>query len=875
MKKAIYALLLAASTSIAYLTPGGGSGSGGAPSGPAGGDLTGTYPNPTLAVDRVDIAGDTMTGNFGTQQVRLPFGTSPGSILYGDDTDTGPYQVSDGEYFIASNGFPRVRVSQNLTEFLGPVTVNSNLDIAGSLTFGSITLPANSVDLSSSVVYNTLPVAKGGTGTTSFGPTGSIPFYDGTALDNDWANLNYDTGFGRLTVPQVFQNVTLNSVTSGVTFESLRMQPTLSGTFNYFTGIGMGATLNGVTVSNAVQTFDFSNVFNGDNHSPNGVLDFNIHHDFRNNEGYIGGFKSLAFSNNFNDHDYVTLIDSNNVVGVTSNIANYKVFDMHDQVLAGATVNNYVALNHTINNSGGIGSYTGINDQPNFIVSPSSYIGINIAAQGGVTVSDPIGLNLSTDNLYSSTAFNRPKAIQHNGKGVFAFTSNTTLPNSHPSVVDSINNMISVVRTEPGSPLSGTGSLGWNFGGFIDAQANVSLDPIGAGINAAGWVSLVGISSGVTVAQAGGTISVPVNSTGASSGATGGHLSAFKHYQAFPFFTGGGSNTLGDNWGFSVPSGFCGGITGECYGIHLGDSGAKSYLAGPVTLGLASDTVPYLDGATTLVSSSVSGTELGYLNGVTASLQTQINAIMSTNSSQDAAIAALQGITAGVLADIAAIQVATATHSAEIAALQGVTSNTWVRLAGDTMTGSLYGTATTMTGKILAADTLSSVTHDINPLRSNGGISALGGLWSGNVNGSGGGGAVRLRRDTPSPAGVPLEGWRIALGGGAGDTNLAIRDVQNAATIINVTTARQVQFPTGGTRLSFEQDGGNTSLETVALSGASTLISNTTITANSYPFMLSQGADVSPYLIGLSAGVGYSVGASGAGTVKAFILEGQ
>lgn len=189
--------------------------------------------------------------------------------------------------------------------------------------------------------------------------------------------------------------------------------------------------------------------------------------------------------------------------------------------------------------------------------------------------------------------------------------------------------------------------------------------------------------------------------------------------------------------------------------------------------------------------------------------------------------------------------------------VMGGSGSVYVRKSGDTMSGPLRETSTA-----------SSVAHAANAVAVDGAMSAASGVWVGKV-GDGTGGIIRHRRDSG------VEGWRVGLPGSTGASDYVIRDVVNGNDVITVTTARQLQLGVAGTRIAMEQDGGNTSIQTVALSGTSTLIANTTITANSYPFATAVGAsNVAPWLIGVSAGVGYSLGATGSGTAKVVIFEG-
>lgn len=69
---------------------------------------------------------------------------------------------------------------------------------------------------------------------------------------------------------------------------------------------------------------------------------------------------------------------------------------------------------------------------------------------------------------------------------------------------------------------------------------------------------------------------------------------------------------------------------------------------------------------------------------------------------------------------------------------------------------------------------------------------------------------------------------------------------------------------------------GNSRAASLVLSGTSTLIANTTVGANTKVLVTGVGAsNVAPWLIGISAGVGYAVGATGAGSAHALLIEGQ
>lgn len=143
---------------------------------------------------------------------------------------------------------------------------------------------------------------------------------------------------------------------------------------------------------------------------------------------------------------------------------------------------------------------------------------------------------------------------------------------------------------------------------------------------------------------------------------------------------------------------------------YLLDVGGVANIATLSLSNVTANTAPVLDSNKHLVSSAVTSTELGYLSGVTSSIQTQLNTIsQSVGSSPTGAITTVYStnLTASkaVISDASGKLAASVTTSNELAFLSGVTSSVQTQLnsklssSGGTISGDVtMGNLTTGQG---------------------------------------------------------------------------------------------------------------------------------------------------------------------------------
>lgn len=139
-------------------------------------------------------------------------------------------------------------------------------------------------------------------------------------------------------------------------------------------------------------------------------------------------------------------------------------------------------------------------------------------------------------------------------------------------------------------------------------------------------------------------------------------------------------------------------------------AGAKTFSSAPALSSLTASTVPYLDGSKIFVSSAVTPTELGYVAGVTSSIQTQLGTKAPSTTPTFATSVSASYATASTAAAFNASKqlISSATTSTELGFVSGVTSaiqtqiNAKAPTATPSFTGVVSGIVEEFTGHILA-----------------------------------------------------------------------------------------------------------------------------------------------------------------------------
>lgn len=425
---------------------------------------------------------------------------------------------------------------------------------------------------------------------------------------------------------------------------------------NTFLGLKQGFTaVNNISGYNLNTSFDLgSTVQSGFNGFPCSV---NVSGDFSGGLNYYSAAGTFNPSNVYGDGISVF----NSVPQISGTVNNILPFNDGINILSTAVVSFFTGVNESPNFNAGaaVTGYQGVNVNPSAtgaIIDNSTGVNINM---GGIDVTTSnsitaLNINTATGNLTSTGV--PTQAI--NSQGLHSFYAGYT-PNTGASGFLQLNTLGAQLTINSGAPLNNTFGVLNLINGNILFNDDIGPDPsgFGLGITVTGSVGQIAGVPGKTI----DTINYITSAVSVPGVSTGGTVANLNLYNALGAVSAGGTLSITNLKGYVVGPLFTSLSPTNAWGISIEDPNAENYIAGSLAIGtatakvsapsigleiltkdvlidggtltsgqiidsgLTANTAVYADVNKQLTSSATTDTELGYVSGVTSSIQTQLN----------------------------------------------------------------------------------------------------------------------------------------------------------------------------------------------------------------------------------------------------------